>query len=123
MNATSPAISVSPELEELRQLVAGARARLAELEVDYTKEKSRVDATQAVLFRQLREHYQKRDRLRLIVYYRKKYLDSLVRGGDEEAKQAETHYEQAKAQSDRDYEEAVLTQRREGARTQKEKDF
>ena len=43
-----------------------------------------MDATQAILFRQLREHYQKRDRLRLIVDYRKKFLDSLVRGGDEE---------------------------------------
>ena len=63
--------------------------------MDYTKEKSRVDATQAILFRQLREHYQKRDRLRLIVDYRKKYLDSLVRGGDEEAKQTEANYEQA----------------------------
>jgi hypothetical protein len=74
-------IYVNPELEELRQLVAGARARLAELEVDYAKEKSRVDAMQAALFRRLREHYQKRDRLRLILDYRKKYLDSLVRGG------------------------------------------
>ena len=55
------------------------------------------------LFRQLREHYQKRDRLRLIVDYRKKFLDSLVRGGDEEAKQAEANYERAKAQSDKDY--------------------
>ena len=44
------------------------------------------------------EHYQQRDRLRLIVDYRRKFLDSLVRGGEEEAKQAENHYEQAKAQ-------------------------
>ena len=71
-------IYVNPELEKLRQLVAGARARLAELEVSYTKEKSRVDVVQAVLFRLLREHYQKRDQLRLIVDYRKKYLDSLI---------------------------------------------
>jgi DNA polymerase III epsilon subunit-like protein len=99
-------IYVNPELEQLRQLVAAERARLAQLESDYTREKSRVDAMQAVLFRRLREHYQKRDRLRLIVDYRKKYLDSLVRGGDEEAKQAETHYEQAKTQADKDYEEA-----------------
>ena len=40
---------------------------------------------------------------------RKKFLDSFVRGGDEEAKQAETHYEQARAQSDRDYEETAAT--------------
>ena len=110
-------IYVNPELEQLRELVAGARARLAELEVDYTKEKSRVDATQAILFRQLREHYQRRDRLRLIVDYRKKFLDSLVRGGDEEAKQAEANYEQAKAQSDKDYEETAATVDRQKALT------
>jgi DNA polymerase III epsilon subunit-like protein len=100
-------IYINPALEQLRQLVAGARARLAELEVDFTKEKSRVDVMQAVLFRQLREHYQQRDRLRLIVDYRRKFLDSLVRGGEEEAKQAEAHYEQAKAQTDKDYEETA----------------
>src|SRR5438445_267274 len=38
--------------------------------------------------------------LRLIVDYRRKFLDSLVRGGEEEAKQAETQFEQAKAQTD-----------------------
>jgi DNA polymerase-3 subunit epsilon len=32
-----------------------------------------------------REHYQQRDRLRLIVDYRRKFLDSLVRGGEEAA--------------------------------------
>lgn len=97
----------NPALEQLRQLVAGARARLAELEVGYAREKSRVDATQAALFRLLREHYQQRDRLRLVVDYRKKFLDSLVRGGEEEAKQAEAHYEQARAQTDKDYEETA----------------
>ena len=100
-------IYVNPELEQLRQLVAAARARLAELEVNYTKEKSRVDAMQAILFRRLREHYQKRDRLRLIVEYRRKYLDSLVRGGDEEAQQAEENYTRARAQADKDYEETA----------------
>ena len=30
-----------------------------------------------------------------------------MRGGEEEAKQAETHYEQAKAQTDKDYEETA----------------
>jgi len=100
-------IYINPELAELRQLVAGARARLAELETDYTKDKSRVDAMQAVLFRRLCEHYQKRDRLRLIVDYRKKYLASLVRRGEEEAKQAEETFERAKAQTDKDYKETA----------------
>ena len=101
------AIFINPELEQVRQLVAGARVRLAQLEVDFAKEKARVDAMQAVLFRRLREHYQNRDRLRLMVDYRRKYLDSLVRGGDEEAQQAEENYEQAKTQSERDYEETA----------------
>ncbi|MBI3849205.1 MAG: hypothetical protein HY298_02780 [Verrucomicrobia bacterium] len=100
-------IYVNPELEQLRQLVAGSRARLAELEATHTKEKSRVDTVQAVLFRRLREHYQKRDQLRLVVDYRKKYLDSLIRGGEEEAKQAEENYERARTQSDKDYEETA----------------
>ena len=105
MKTTNPVIYVSPELEQLRQLVAGAQAQLAELETDYTKEKSRVDAVQAVLFRLLREHYQKRDRLRLVVDYRRKLLDSLTRGDSEAAKQAEQNFKQARASSDKDYEE------------------
>jgi hypothetical protein len=100
-------VYINPELEQLRQLVAGARARLAELESSYTKEKSRVDAMQAVLFRRLREYYQKRDRLRLIVNYRKKYLDSLIRGGDKEVRQAEENYAKAKAQTEKDYQETA----------------
>ena len=98
-------IHTSPESEPLLQLVAGARAQLAELEMDYTKEKSRVDAVQAVLFRHLREHYQKRDRLRLAVEYRQNFLDSFVRDSTDEVEQAERDFEQAKAQLDEDYEE------------------
>jgi DNA polymerase-3 subunit epsilon len=104
-----------PQLEELRQLVAGARARLADLEAGYTREKARVDVMQAELFRRLREHYQKRDRLRLIVDYRKRYLDLLLRGGDEEAQEAERAYHQARAQTDKEYNETAtaLAKRKE----------
>ncbi len=102
---SSPLIYTSPELEQLRQLVAGARAQLAELETDYTKEKSRVDAVQAVLFRRLRGHYQKRDRLRLTVDYRRKFLDSLTRGDRKEGMKAAEDYERAQTQTDQDYEE------------------
>jgi hypothetical protein len=104
MNA-NPIIYTSPELEQLRQLVAGARAQLAELETDYTREKSRVDAVQAVLFRHLRGHYQKRDRLLLAIEYRQKFLDSFIRDDTDEVEQAEKDFEQAKAQLDEDYEE------------------
>jgi hypothetical protein len=105
MKTKAPIIYASPELEQLRQLVAGARAQLAELETDFTKEKSRVDAVQAVLFRHLRGHYQKRDRLRLAVEYRQKFLDSFIRDDTDEVEQAEKDFEQAKARLDEDYEE------------------
>jgi hypothetical protein len=41
------------------------------------------------------------------VDYRTKYLDSLVRGGDEEARQAEENYAKAKAQTEKDYQETA----------------
>jgi hypothetical protein len=97
--------TTNSELEKLRELVAGARAQLAELETDFTKEKSRVDAVQAVLFRHLRGHYQKRDRLRLAVEYRQNFLDSFVRDSTEEVEQSERDFEQAKTQLDEEYEE------------------
>jgi DNA polymerase-3 subunit epsilon len=78
---------------------------LAQLETDYTKDKSRVDAVQARLFQHLRGHYQKRDQLRLVIDYRQKFLKSLTRGDAAEAKQAEENFEQAKAQTEKDYEE------------------
>lgn len=106
---TKLVIYINPELERLRQLVASGRARLADLEGTFTKEKSQVDVMQATLFGRLRAHYQKRDRLRLIVNYRRKFLDALLRRGEEEAKQEESHYEQAKSQSDKDYEETAAT--------------
>jgi hypothetical protein len=105
MKATTPIIYTSPELEQVRQLVAGARAQLAELESDFTKEKLRVDAVQAVLFRHLRAYYQKRDRLRLAVEYRQNFLDSFIRDDTDEVEQSEKDFEQAKAHLDEDYEE------------------
>ena len=105
MKSTNPILYASPELEQLHQFVAGARSRLAELEVEFAKEKSRVDAVQAVLFRQLRGHYQTRDRLRLTVDYRRKFLDSLTRGDRQEEMKAAEDYERAQTQTDKDYEE------------------
>jgi DNA polymerase-3 subunit epsilon len=92
-------------LEPLRQRVADTRAQLAELESDYTREKSRVDAVQATLFRHLREHYQKRDRLRLAIEYRQKFLDSFIRDSTDEVEQAEKELGEAKARLDADYEQ------------------
>ena len=100
-------IFVNPETEQLQQLIAAARTRLAELEARYTKERHVVDVTRTTIFSFLRKHYQDRDRLRLIVEYRGKYLNTLLRVGEEEAAQVAEEYEKAEAQSKADYEEAA----------------
>jgi len=100
-------VYVNPELEKLRRLVAGARAYLAGLEVEYAKEKSKLDALNATLFRRLRAHYEKRDRLKLVVDYRRKYLDSLLRGSDDEVERLKGDYEKARTQTEQDYEQTA----------------
>ncbi len=93
---------VNPELPRLRALVDAARARLAELEAGFTIEKAKVEAMKARLFARLREHFQRRDRLRLVIDYRRKYLELLVRQGEEEAGEIAQEYPQASAHNDRE---------------------
>jgi DNA polymerase III epsilon subunit-like protein len=106
---TPPAIIVyvHPEIGVLRGMVDAARSRLAEIEADYTRDRSAVEATQAKLFNRVREHYQRRDRLRLLVDHRRGYLKVLMASGDEEAAQVETNYQKARAQSDANYDDAA----------------
>ena len=69
-----------------------AQARLAELEAWFTVEKAKVGALKVRLFSRLRPHFQQRDRLRLVVSYRRKYLETLVRSGEEDAGKVEQEY-------------------------------
>ncbi len=108
-------VYVNPELQRLRVLVEAARGRLAELEADFTVEKVQVEAMKARLFAKLRGHFQRRDQWRDIIRYRRKYLDMLVRQGEEEAAQVQEEYRQASAQTEQDYEEtaAAMAQKKE----------
>lgn len=107
-------------------MVADARAQLVELELNFAREKSRVEAGQAVLFRHLRGHIQKRDRLRLAIEFRQKFLDSFIRDNTDEVEQAEKDFAQAKERLDSDYEalaaaadkKKVLTAEQEAELTQ-----
>lgn len=100
-------VYIHPEIAPLRNMVAAARSRLAEIETNYTRDRFAVEATQAKLFNLVREHYQKRDRLRLVVDHRRKYLKVLLASGDEEAAHVADDYEKARAQSDSNYEGAA----------------
>ena len=96
-----------PKLETLRRLVGNARARLAELEADYTREQHSVNVVRARLFTLLRPNYERRDALRMMVEYRRKYLDSLMTEGEEEAEAITKEHEQSQEESERAYEEAA----------------
>ena len=55
-----------PEIGLYQRRVESARNRLAELELEYGIEKSKVDSIRSKLFGVLRESYQERDRLRCV---------------------------------------------------------
>jgi DNA polymerase-3 subunit epsilon len=102
---TGIALYLHPEAEQLRKMIAAARSRLAELEAQYTQDHHAVDVVRAALFGLLRKHYQARDRLRLIVGYRRKYLATLLQSGEEDAEAVTQEFEEASAKSDADYEQ------------------
>lgn len=100
-------IYINPELEALRQLIESARTRLAELEAEYTREHHEVENLQASLFRLMRVHYQRRDKLRLLVRYRRVFIETLMRRGEEEAVAVTEQFEEASESCDQDYEYAA----------------
>ncbi|MGY6216660.1 exonuclease domain-containing protein [Methylolobus aquaticus] len=96
-----------PELDTLRRLIAGTRARLADLEAEYTREHHAVAVVRAQLFTLLQPHYARRDTLRLEVQYRRRYLDRLLVEGEEDAEAVAQEHEQARANTEREYTEAA----------------
>ena len=96
-----------PQAETLHRLIATARARLADLEAEYTQEHHAVEVVQAQLFALLRPSYARRDALRLKIEYRRRYLDVLLTEGEDEAEAVRPDYENARAESEREYEEAA----------------
>ena len=70
----------SPGLEHYQRRIEAARSRLADLELDYGVEKSKVDSVRSRLFGALRPYYQERDRLRLLIQYPKGSTRALACG-------------------------------------------
>lgn len=105
----------NPERETLNRLIEAARARLAELEVESVREHQAVAAIQSRLFVRLRSLYEQRDQLRLIIDYRRRYLDVLLIEGEEVAADIAPDYEQARAETKSEYEDAAAeaSERRE----------
>jgi hypothetical protein len=102
-------IVTDPEEERLKARVAQAKARLAELEAAYTIDKRAVETAQSILFGILRPYFQKRDNLTLVVRYRRKFLDALLAGGEEEAQGVVREGETASQQTDAEYEKTAAS--------------
>jgi hypothetical protein len=79
------------------------------LEAEYTREKNDVDFVRAEIFKLVRNDYQKRDRLKLIIQYRREFLSKLISEGNEEAEEVAEEYTKAKSENDANYEQAFAS--------------
>lgn len=95
-----------PDIAHLKALIEAARTRLADLESTYTQERHAVSTTQSRLFDLLRPLFQKRDLLKLRLGYRRRFLETLLYSGEEDAAAVNEEFEQAQAQTDAEYEHA-----------------
>jgi len=95
-------------IEEIKFLVTAARERLADLEVIYARECNLIAVTQSKLFNLLKDNYRKRDNLRLIVEYRKRFIDTLLSKDIEDVDSIKADYKKAKRASDSDFDEAEI---------------
>lgn len=100
-------VFVKAEVEDLKALIASARVRLADLEARYTQERHDVEVTQARLFGMLRPYYQQRDHLKLLVTYRKQFLDVLMYDGEDAAQAVASQCIEAWEQTDAEYEQVA----------------
>ena len=103
------------EIDLYQRLVEAARVRLAELELEFGIEKSKVDSIRSRLFGALRAYHQERDRLRLLVQFRKAFIDRLLAEGEEAAGNTAGDYQRESTANDKEYDStaAALEGKRE----------
>lgn len=98
---------VDPDIKTLQDLIQAARNRLAELSADFMSVSKAVNATSSALFTRLKDEYRRRDELALIVSYRKRFIDTLLDKGEDDAEALSSDFEREKDAADQEYEEAV----------------
>lgn len=105
LTETGVVVYINPTIQRLQQNITASRSRLADLEAQYTQDHHAIDVTRSTIFGLLKKHYQTRDRLRLVVQYRKKFLSVLMQGGEEEAQEVVGEFSKAHTKSASDYEQ------------------
>lgn len=104
---TNIVIHRDPQRSELDRLIEQARLRLADLQAQYTRDLHASHAVMAGLFERMRPLFEQRDQFRLLVEYRRRYLEQLTNEGDDVAAQTAEQYEHARANTQREYEQAA----------------
>ena len=97
-------IYTDPAVEELKQLIDAARSRLAEVEAQYMNDCTRAEFIEWRIYALLRDRYRRRDRLERLVEYRRRYAETLLQDGEEEAERVAGAHEEAQVELDADYE-------------------
>ena len=96
-----------PRIGWLRVEIEKARSRLAELEGSTAVDRAAVTVLMARIFESLRDVYEKRDRLRLVVRYRAAYLDTLMKGSETEAELMMKAFDQEWSEAQGQYQETA----------------
>lgn len=97
---------VDLDAKKYEQLIRLSRERLSELSATFMEEKRKIEFNNAALFRRVEEYYQRRDKLVLVIKYRRSFLDVLLTDGEEEAETVTDEYNEAQAEADQEYEDA-----------------
>ena len=97
-------IYTDPAVEELKRLVDAARSRLAELEARYMNDLARAEFIEWRIYVLLRGRYRRRDHVERLVEYRRRYLETLLQDGEEEAEHVASAHDVAQDELESDYE-------------------
>ena len=93
-------------LNQLKALLSAARERLADLEMALDRDRAGIAKTQSELFQILKDVYRKRDRLKLLVKYRQKYLNTIFAASDIDVDDVKAEFEQNQDELDEEFDEA-----------------
>ena len=97
---------VDLDAKKYEHLIRLSRGRLSELSANFMEEKRKIEFNNAALFRRVREYYQRRDKLVLVIKYRRSFLDVLLADGEEQAETVSSEFKEAQAEADQEYEDA-----------------
>lgn len=94
------------DIRRLNLLITAARERLADLEAIHATESNGVTSVQSKLFLLLKDLYKKRDRLKLVVAYRMRFVRSILTDMDIDPETVYEEFQQESAETEHEYEEA-----------------